>query len=89
MVTWTFVVDTDKFRYAQVAEKELLAYLAEKDPTLRNVDQLITEYVSSVLEVNQPDVPGIGLNARILFSKTSSLPSPKTPRTDFGKRISK
>lgn len=82
-------VDTDKFRYAQVAEKELQAYLAEKDPTLRNVDQLITEYVSSILEVNQPDFSGIDLNARILFSKTSSSPSPKTPKTDFGKRISK
>lgn len=67
-------VDTDKFRYAQVAEKELQAYLAEKDPTLRNVDQLITEYVSSILEVNQPDFSGIDLNARILFSKTSSSP---------------
>lgn len=82
-------MDTDKFRYAQVAEKELQAYLAEKDPTLRNVDQLITEYVSSILEVNQSDFSGIDLNARILFSKTSSLPSPKIPKTDFGKRISK
>lgn len=72
-----------------MAEKELQAYLAEKDPTLRNVDPLITEYVSYILEVNQSDFPDIGINARILFSKTSSLPSAKTPRTDFGKRISK
>lgn len=72
-----------------MAGEELQAYLAEKDPTLRNVDQLITEYVSSILELNGPDFPGIAPSARTLFSKTLSLPSPKIPRTDFGKRISK
>lgn len=82
-------MDNDGFRYAQVAEKELQAYLAEKDPTLRNVDQLITEYVSSIPELNGPDFSGIAPNAKTLFSKTLSLPSPKIPRTDFGKRISK
>lgn len=82
-------MDNDGFRYAQVAEKELQAYLAEKDPTLRNVDQLITEYVSSIPELNGPDFSGIAPNAKTLFSKTLSLPLPKIPRTDFGKRISK
>ena len=36
------------FRHAQVAEKELHASLAEKDPTLRNIDLLIAQYLLSV-----------------------------------------
>lgn len=82
-------MDTDGLRYAQVAEKELQAYLAEKDPTLRNVDHLITEYVSSIPELKGSDFSGIAPKARTSFSKTLSLPSPKIPRTDSGKRISK
>ena len=37
------------FRCVQVAETELQACLAEKDPTLRNIDQLIAQYLLYLL----------------------------------------
>lgn len=77
------------FRYVQVAEKELQAYLAEKDPTLRNIDQLIDQYFFHIPDSNSSDFSGIVQSARRLFCKTSILLSPRARRIDYGTPTSK
>lgn len=65
------------FRHAQVAEKELHVSLAEKDPTLRNIDLLIAQYLLCLPESISSDFSGTAPNARISYCKTLNMLSAK------------
>lgn len=77
------------FRYAQVAEKELHASLAEKDPTLRNIDLLIAQYLLYLPESNSSDFSGTVRNVRIPSFKTLSLPSARAWNKGSGMHTSR
>lgn len=72
------------FRCAQVAEKELQACLAEKDPTLRNIDQLIAQYLLYFPESTSTDFLGTVPNARTSSCKTLNLLEARAPKIGFG-----